>query len=117
MTEYLPEVVRADGIIKNVPTLKDVMNNWINEPGYPVITVTWNETLPGIVNIMQERFFLVKPVKEDKTEWYIPINYVTEDSPTDKKSLWMIPGTRTLLNIKMNNTKWILFNKDQTGMY
>jgi len=115
----LPKVERTDG---TKLTLKEVMNNWVNEPGYPVITVTWSKTLHDIVNITQERFFLVKPVKEDKTEWYIPFNYVTEDSPeevlpTGKKSLWLIPGKYTLLNNKLNNTKWMLFNKNQTGMY
>ncbi|XP_018399656.1 PREDICTED: aminopeptidase N-like [Cyphomyrmex costatus] len=102
-------------------TLKQVMKNWIDEPGYPVITVTWNKNLSGVVSITQERFFLVKPVKVDKTQWYIPINYVTEESPeevmpTDKKSRWLIPGTSTSLD-KLNNTKWILFNKNQTGFY
>jgi len=105
---------------KNV-TLAQVMDNWVNKPGYPVITVTWNKKLRGTVDIKQERFFWVKPVKEDKTQWYIPINYVTEDSPekvmpTDKKSRWLIPGTNASLD-KLNDTKWILFNKNQTGMY
>lgn len=110
LEKYLPKV-------KDVKiTLKNVMNNWVNEPGYPVITITWSKTLPDVVNITQERFFLVKPVKEDKTQWYIPVNYVTEDSPTNHKSLWLIPGRHTLLN-NLNNTKWILFNKNQTGMY
>ncbi|KYN33599.1 Aminopeptidase N [Trachymyrmex septentrionalis] len=101
-------------------TLKQVMDNWVNKPGYPVITVTWNKKLPGTVNITQERFFW-KPVKEDKTQWYIPINYVTEESPekvmpTDKKSRWLIPGTNASID-NLNNTKWILFNKNQTGFY
>lgn len=100
--------------------LTEVMKNWVNEPGYPVITVKWSKT-PGTVNITQKRFFLVKPVKEDQTQWYIPINYVTEDNPrdvmpTNKKSGWIIPGTHTLFN-NLNNTKWMLFNKNQTGMY
>ncbi|KAG5311631.1 AMPN Aminopeptidase, partial [Acromyrmex insinuator] len=102
-------------------TLTQVMDNWVNKPGYPVITVTWNKKLPGTVNITQERFFSVKPVKEDKTQWYIPINYVTEESPekvmpTDKKSRWLIPGTNASID-KLNDTKWILFNKNQTGFY
>ncbi|KYN14240.1 Aminopeptidase N [Trachymyrmex cornetzi] len=103
-------------------TLKQVMDNWVNKPGYPVITVTWNTKLRGTVNITQERYFWVKPVKKDKTQWYIPINYVTEDSPnevmpTDKQSRWLIPGTNASLEIKLNDTKWILFNKNQTGFY
>jgi len=101
--------------------LKKVMQNWVNEPGYPVITVTWSETQPDSVNITQERFFLVKPMKKDNTQWYVPINYVTEESPEEvmpmnKTSRWIIPKTHTVLD-GLNNTKWILFNKDQTGTY
>lgn len=95
------------------------MKNWVNEPGYPVITVKWIDA--NTVNITQERFFLTKPLKEDQTQWYIPINYVTEDKPkvvmpTDKKSSWLIPKSHKVFN-KLDSTKWILFNKEQTGMY
>lgn len=109
--EYLP---------KEVKNFKDVMKDWVNKPGYPVINVKWSKT-PGVVNITQERFFLIKPTKKDNTEWYIPLNYVTQESPNevlpkDKRTSWMIPGQSKTFD-KLNNTQWILFNKDQTGFY
>ncbi|XP_011865488.1 PREDICTED: uncharacterized protein LOC105560735 [Vollenhovia emeryi] len=109
--EYLPKK----------STLKSVMDNWVNEPGYPVITATWDNTTAGVLNITQERFFLVKSAKKSKTQWYIPINYVTEQSPreimpADKKDRWMIPEESKSFN-QLNNSIWILFNKDQTGYY
>lgn len=112
MEEYLP---------KDVKELKDVMNNWIYEPGYPVVTVAWDEKKTDSINIKQKRFFSMKPSKVNEIEWYIPINYVTEESPNtimpeDKKSRWLIPGKSKSFE-KMNNKQWILFNKDQTGMY
>lgn len=97
------------------------MDNWINEPGYPVITVTRDATASNIINIKQERFFLVKPSEVNKIEWYIPINYVTQElpetiMPKEEKYRWMKPGKETAFE-KLNNEQWILFNKDQTGMY
>lgn len=112
MKDYLPENVQ----------LEKVMNNWVNEAGYPVITVTSIRIKEkAAVNITQERFFLVKPAKEDKTKWYIPINYVTEDAPNsimpeNKQSRWMTPENSKIIE-NLNDTKWILFNKNRTGMY
>ncbi|XP_071569030.1 aminopeptidase N-like [Temnothorax nylanderi] len=109
----------ADYLPKNV-SLKKVMDSWVNKPGYPVVTVTWNATSEQF-DVTQERFFRTKSPKEDKTQWYVPINFVTEEDPeevlpADRKSRWLIP--EEVMSIEnLNKTKWILFNKDQTGYY
>lgn len=87
------------------------MDNWLNKPGYPVVTVT--KTANNTFNLTQERFFLLKPVKQDTTQWYIPITYVTEKAPNDIQSFWMEPEKS--IDISINASDWILFNKDQTG--
>lgn len=112
--KYLPKDVKLN--------LTKVMENWINEPGYPVVTVTWNETSPKVIDIKQTRFFLVKPSKVNKIEWYVPINYVTQNSPDEvmpknKIDGWLIPEITTKSFNITNNTQWILFNINQTGMY
>ncbi|XP_024878007.1 aminopeptidase N-like [Temnothorax curvispinosus] len=108
----------ADYLPKGV-TLKEVMDNWVNKPGYPVVTVTWNATSEQF-DVTQERFFLLKSPKEDETQWYVPINFVTEEDPeevlpADRKSRWLTEKVMSIENL--NKTKWILFNKDQTGYY
>ncbi|KAL6262279.1 hypothetical protein P5V15_007374 [Pogonomyrmex californicus] len=109
LKDYLPENV----------DLTKVMNNWIYEPGYPVINVKRNNT--GVLNITQERFFLVKSLKQDQTQWYVPLTYVTEAAyndvqPKDKKNSWLVPGASKTFE-HPNKEQWILFNKDQAGYY
>ncbi|XP_025986513.2 aminopeptidase N [Solenopsis invicta] len=118
--------VKEDYLPKNV-TLEDIMKNWINEPGYPVVTINREED--GKITAEQERFFLVQPAKKDETQWYIPLNYVIQDDydkvlPKDKKSGWLAPTkekkdkkNKKSFDEEIENTKWILFNKDQTGYY
>lgn len=93
------------------------MDNWINKAGYPVVTVEKPTNLTNKVNLKQERFYLVKPAKQDTTKWYIPITYVTQEAPEDTKQLWMKPETASVSVDNVNNTQWVLFNKDQTGTH
>ncbi|XP_070160927.1 aminopeptidase N [Polyergus mexicanus] len=114
--------IETDDIKKGLPdnlSLYKVMDNWLNKAGYPVVTVERPENSTTIVNLKQQRFYLVKPAKQDTTQWYIPITYVTEEAPKDTKSLWMKPESASVHNntVWVNNTQWILFNKDQTGYY
>ncbi|XP_020287765.1 aminopeptidase N-like, partial [Pseudomyrmex gracilis] len=108
---------QTDNIKKLLPDkieFKDVMNNWVYKPGYPVVTVTRNKTS---VKLTQERFFL-DFAHSDDTAWYIPITYVTNKS-SNKKLYWLKPNESLVLPLNEfePNNSWILFNKDQTGYY
>lgn len=106
---------KIDKRLPNNTSLMNVMDNWLNKSGYPVVTVS-KISESDQYNLTQERFFLVKPVEEDTTQWYIPITYVKEEAPNDIKSFWMIPGEPTIVTIS-NVSNWILFNKNQAGYY
>lgn len=95
------------------------MDNWLNKAGYPVVTVERPENSTRIVHLKQQRFYLVKPEKQDTTQWYIPITYVTEEAPENTRLLLMKPESAPDHNntVPVNDTQWILFNKDQTGTH
>ncbi|XP_072748201.1 aminopeptidase N [Anoplolepis gracilipes] len=112
-TKNEDEIKALKKILPNNVSLNDVMDNWLNKSGYPVVTVI---RLSDKVNLTQKRFFLEKPAKQDKTQWYIPITYVTEEEPNNIKSLWMEPEEALIID-KLKDKKWILFNKDQKGYY
>ncbi|RLU27241.1 hypothetical protein DMN91_001042 [Ooceraea biroi] len=98
-------------------SVNKIMDNWVNKAGYPVITATKNNK--SEIELKQERFFLTKPLKQDNTQWYIPIDYLKQDSEQFSKIEWMEPEqpkTLTKMDAKENN-KWILINKDQAGYY
>ncbi|XP_029666932.1 aminopeptidase N-like [Formica exsecta] len=116
------EKIQTDDIKKDLLdnlSLYEVMDNWLNKAGYPVVTVERPENSTRIVYLKQQRFYLVKPAKQDTTQWYIPITYVTEEAPENTKSLLMKPESAPDHNntVPVNDTQWILFNKDQTGYY
>ncbi|KAG8806528.1 Aminopeptidase 2 mitochondrial [Serendipita sp. 400] len=66
-------ISEATGI--NVP---DVMDNWINKIGFPVLTIT--ET-PDSITVRQDRYLETGDVKdeENQTLWQIPLNLMTVD--------------------------------------
>jgi len=93
--------------------LNIIMDHWVNEAGYPVVHVTRNGSK---IALKQERFFLVKPLQLLTTQWYIPIDYLTEDMKEYSKIEWLQPDdTKTLAEVEEN--KWILINKDQAGIH
>ncbi|XP_066252342.1 aminopeptidase N-like [Euwallacea similis] len=97
-------------------TLSDVMQNWIELPGYPLLNVR----LDGQeLIITQERFLLSG--KDLSSKWYVPISYVESKSETKFQialtSGWLVPALNELkLTMEYNNT-WVLVNTFQTGYY
>lgn len=113
--DAINEVVPKDKIPKN---LRTIMDEWVNKEGYPVVTVTrdYNKTE---INLEQERFLLEKPKQQDRTQWWIPINYVTEENPiinNTKPSVWLEPNKKLKID-KVNKDHWVLLNNNQTGMF
>lgn len=91
------------------------MYNWLNKRGYPIVTVQRNGT---DITLTQKRFYLTKPINEDETHWWIPINYITEESPniTDTNATgWLEPEKQFVIR-NLNESKWIRINNEQTGM-
>ncbi|XP_032684080.1 aminopeptidase N-like [Odontomachus brunneus] len=100
-----------------------ITNSWVTQPGYPVITVKINNKT-GDATITQQRFFLSGPSSVDKTKWYIPINYVTQEDPAIKdtatKAKAWLESTKSSTSIKKvvkDKDKWVIFNNLQTGYY
>lgn len=110
------EVAKTKNVIPQ--NLKTIMEEWVNKEGYPVVTVTRDYNKTGDITLEQERFLLVKQKQQDKTQWWIPINYVTEGLPAinnTKPSHWLKPK-ETLKIDKLNVTHWMLLNNNQTGV-
>lgn len=120
----LDKVVDKKSLPENV-NLTTVFENWTNQAGYPVITVTKNRTGENAsIIITQKPFYLVESNEEENKNWYIPLNYVQETENiyfnNTSVKLWLIPdGNESSIEIKENIEKegWIIFNVQQTGKY
>lgn len=100
-------------------TLQQILESWVTQPGYPVISVT-KDKQEKKVTIEQKQFYLVEPIKKE-TKWYIPLNYVQQEKGNfDDTSvmLWLTPDKKSIeITNNIEKESWIIFNVQQTGEY
>jgi aminopeptidase N len=101
------------------------MDTWTLQEGYPLLTVTRNNT-SGSISLSQKRYLLdpyapnqtsiyVNPFTSFPFQWYIPFNYMTSTGLSSFE--WLAPNeTRVFFNIVVS-TDWIVFNVDEFGFY
>lgn len=119
LMEYLTEQAYKDGTLNEQLTVKQIMDTWTLQTGYPVITVR-RDCAKGKAYLKQDRFFKDITSKEkDDNCWWVPFSYTTEkeldfDNATPK--LWLsCPKTEAAIDIKCN--EWFIGNIGATGMY
>lgn len=94
-----------------------VMRSWEYQAGFPLITVTRNETH---VTMSQERFLYGSDVSSNL--WNVPINYYTKgnsDSSATVASLWLSTASATIpqgsLVKSWSFNDWVIFNTKQVN--
>lgn len=96
-------------------TIKQIMDTWTLQTGYPVVTATRNYSDNSLL-LTQERFFLDKENKVDHSLWWIPVTYT--DSRNNFISTWMREEPAvTIPNVIIDEDDWFLLNINQTGYY
>ncbi|KAG5680752.1 hypothetical protein PVAND_010239 [Polypedilum vanderplanki] len=96
--------------------------SWENQEGVPFINVHY-DTNTNSFHVTQERFFDDKTRNvDDKSSWYIPINYATAtkvDFLDTKFTHYFANDTETLeiIDTEHNSLDWYIFNKQQIGYY
>lgn len=106
-------------------TVKQVMDSWTLQDGYPVITVT-RDYSDGSATVSQARFVLDNSSSD--TLWYIPVSYTTQEETIGATNIsrktfpriWLRQEpTITILNLTKPKSfqQWVLFNIQATGYY
>ncbi|XP_044259024.1 uncharacterized protein LOC123007677 [Tribolium madens] len=108
----------ANGLPPNI-SLTQVVENWIINPGYPVLTVKIKGHI--IITISQKRFITSRNLSSDG-KWYVPISYTTSLDASNFKNTtvkeWLLPSNDLVLTNVTNSTNaWIILNNQQTGYY
>ncbi|KAI4459114.1 protease m1 zinc metalloprotease [Holotrichia oblita] len=99
-------------------TVAGIMESWISQAGYPVVTVTRTED--GGIDLAQERFYLTTIT--DNSIWSIPINYVTSrqnlntDFASTAVTSWLKEATGSI-DVELAEDEWIILNKQGIGYY
>ncbi|XP_076439260.1 endoplasmic reticulum aminopeptidase 1-like isoform X2 [Babylonia areolata] len=105
-------------------TVKDVMDTWTLQMGFPVVTVTRK---PGTQHLLlsQGRFLLSQGGEGGQEDarfkspfgyvWKIPVTYCTKTNP-DRKLVWLKDKEMTL-PVTLGEGDWIKFNLETKGFY
>ncbi|XP_055679689.1 aminopeptidase N-like [Lutzomyia longipalpis] len=111
----LPEDIKIENIFKT----------WIEQPGYPLLTVMRNYQSNEIV-VNQHRFLSARDEEDVRRDsWYIPLSISTAKNPNMNNTrpwAWLRGGTREIVlqtkeNLTWTSDDWVLFNVQQTGYY
>ncbi|XP_062557614.1 aminopeptidase N-like [Armigeres subalbatus] len=109
--------VEGKNVLPDGVTVKDIMDTWTTEAGYPVLSVRRTyET--GDVIISQERFISDRKVPNTNV-WRIPYNYATQSSGNfnDLNSYSWLSTKAARISTAATADEWIVFNQQQVGFY
>ncbi|TST22535.1 Thyrotropin-releasing hormone-degrading ectoenzyme [Bagarius yarrelli] len=115
------QAVRREGRDINI---KEVMDGWTLQMGYPVVTISRNQSLENSISFSQEHFLYDMDAKihqfSDKSlQWQIPLNLAVGNiSHISSVSLiWISNKTETQRVGRIGEETWLLGNINQTGYF
>lgn len=121
--DALDEIAKKYNVIpgKNVKT---IMNTWVNQRGYPVVTVT-RDYKTGTADVRQSRFIISNSEEwTEKTTYisklWVPISYTTQESPDfvdTRANEWLEPLKNLTIHGSFNPDQWLIINKQLTGLF
>ncbi|XP_022527297.2 thyrotropin-releasing hormone-degrading ectoenzyme [Astyanax mexicanus] len=106
--------------------IKEVMDRWTLQMGYPVVTISKNDSLGNTVTITQEHFVydieakLRDPDLFNKSfQWQIPLTLSVGNSShiSPETIIWVSNKTETHRVGRMEEETWLLGNINQTGYF
>ncbi|XP_076158732.1 thyrotropin-releasing hormone-degrading ectoenzyme-like [Alosa pseudoharengus] len=119
----LSEAMQREGKDINI---KEVMDRWTLQMGYPVVTISKNESLDHAVTITQEHFVYDMDAKIRDPElfnrsfqWHIPLTLAVGNSThiSPEAIIWVSNKTETHKVGQMDEETWLLGNINQMGYF
>lgn len=107
-----------DTLPKNL-TVKEIMDSWIVQAGYPVLSAIRKENDTSIT-ISQQRYLLPNGIPSNDTQtWYIPITFVTGANPSEDTvpKYWLMNSDNLTLVDVVDKTDYFYFNVQRAGYY
>lgn len=117
----LTEQAHRDRKLADDVTVKDIMDTWTLQTGYPVVDVV-RDYARGTARLHQKRFVLRDVNATEDPLWWVPITYTTQSSPdfaTTRPTHWMGRQQRAvdLPHLGARPDQWVVFNVQETGFY
>ncbi|XP_059825431.1 leucyl-cystinyl aminopeptidase-like isoform X2 [Hypanus sabinus] len=106
--------------------VKEIMETWTRQTGYPVVTVKLDTTASQI-HLNQTRFLRTSHSLNSSSSsyyshlWHIPLTYITS-SCTDYEQpkcikKWLLKNKTDTIDLKDPNVTWVKFNINSSGYY
>ncbi|CAG0903835.1 unnamed protein product [Darwinula stevensoni] len=117
--EHLNDEANTMQIVDLPATVKEVMDTWTLQTGYPVV----NAMRDGQnVTVNQKRFLLDSTATEETpTYWYVPLNLVRSSNVAEFDStnatVWLYPNASSVEFTLDQDDEWYIINAQQTGYY
>lgn len=115
--KIMTEFGHRDKTLPEDLTVETVMDNWTKQAGYPVLSVTRENTT---IHISQKRYLLPNGTPNNDTQtWHIPITYVTGANPTDDTvpKYWLENTENKTLYDVISNDDYFYLNVHRSGYY
>ncbi|XP_077374178.1 alanyl (membrane) aminopeptidase b, tandem duplicate 1 [Festucalex cinctus] len=100
----------------NLPgTVDDIMNTWVLQMGFPVVTIN-SET-----GLITQKHFLLDPDSEVTVpspynyQWIVPIRWMKTGVAQDQR--WLTKQSDTVESMKLSESDWLLANLNVVGYY
>lgn len=120
--QFLTQAAHEDDALAADVTVKDIMDTWTLQTGYPVVKVERDVTGTTAL-VSQDRFLLLNASDHSDAapSWWVPLTMTSQDAPDftrTRPSAWLTPGTSTLILDGLPSADaWVLLNLQQTGYF
>ncbi|XP_068631135.1 membrane alanyl aminopeptidase-like [Battus philenor] len=111
------KAVAEDSTLDSSVNISEFMRYWVEEQGYPVLNVNVNMNT-GMIDLMQERFFISASAAATNQSWPLPLTYTSGSSPNwnNLKATHLMTGRNYQIQ-KEAGHEWVIFNVQQKGIY
>ncbi|XP_023293113.2 aminopeptidase N [Lucilia cuprina] len=117
---------KLEGLLDRDTTVKDIMDTWTLQVGFPVVHISKHPNT-NVIRLEQQRFVyessknLNNETEEEDPLWWIPITYTTSEELDfeNTRPLTWIPRSK-IYEIESRNlttADWFIFNIQQSGYY
>ncbi|KAJ6638248.1 Aminopeptidase N [Pseudolycoriella hygida] len=133
---FFTEEARKAQVFDNSTSVKEIMDTWTLQTGFPVVTVSRDYVNPSII-FHQKKFEYEQSYievdgdkngekKDDKKHqkfndlWFIPITFTTSRAPKFNETRpfhWMRKNEEIVIDTEISNSEWVIANMQQTGYY
>ncbi|XP_047490104.1 aminopeptidase N-like [Penaeus chinensis] len=119
--EFLTEAAHEDDTLAADVSVKDIMDTWTLQTGYPVVKVE-RDAAGTSATVTQERFLLLPSASgRSDASWWVPLTVTSQDAPDfsqTRPSSWLpASASSTSLSGLPSADAWILLNLQQTGYF